>query len=59
MANRPLPSDPDLLLKLIDERYSDDSDAGWDGFVDEGDEELRTGWNKRHEDYEEFEVVEQ
>ena len=56
MANRPLPSDPDLLLKLIDEIDSDDSDDGWDGFVDEGDEELMTGWNKRHE---EFEVVEQ
>ena len=35
------------------------TDDGWDGFVDEGDEELMTGWNKRHEEYEEFEVVEQ
>ena len=51
-----LPSDPQLLLKLIDEIDSDESDDGWDGYVDEDDEELRGGWDKRHEDYEEFDM---
>ena len=51
MATRPLPSDPQLLLRLIDEI---DSDNGRDGYIEK---ELQTGWHKRHEDYEEFEVV--
>ena len=29
------------------------------GYVEEDEEELMTGWGKRHEDYEEFEVVDQ